>query len=109
MIIKLFELVFLDGYGATAINVWRKTRQLETGTNLFDPTIEFPLTMGRDFAGTVVAKGHGVDSRLRIGDKVWGVVPIKEQGCHATHVVVDSSLVHKTSIQKFAKQTKILY
>lgn len=54
--------------------------------------IEFPLTMGRDFAGTVVSKGHGVD-RLKIGDEVWGVVPVEQQGCHANYVMVESCLV----------------
>ena len=54
--------------------------------------IEFPLILGRDFAGTVVSKGHGVD-RLRVGDEVWGVVPVEQQGCHAEYVMVNNSLV----------------
>lgn len=57
--------------------------------------IEFPLTLGRDFSGTVVSKGHGVN-KFSVGDQVWGVVPIEQQGCHATSVVVDSCLVCST-------------
>ena len=65
-----------------------------------DSNIEFPLTLGRDFSGIVVSKGHGVGDRLKLGDEVWGVVPIERQGCHANYVVVDDRLV---SIKKIIK------
>lgn len=68
----------------------RKTRALKDD---FDVSIEFPLTMGRDFSGIVASKGHNVRDRLNLGDQVWGVVPLDQQGCHAEYVVVDSNLV----------------
>lgn len=51
--------------------------------------IEFPLTLGRDFAGEVVAKGADVDSEhLAVGDAVLGVVAPFQHGCHAQFVTV---------------------
>lgn len=70
------------------MNLMRRIRKL-------NEEIEFPLTTGRDFSGIVVAKGHIVGSKFELGDEVWGVVPVEQQGCHATHVVVDSDLVKK--------------
>ena len=55
---------------------------------------EFPLILGRDFTGTVVQKGMGVNnSNLKVGSKIWGVVPVHQQGCHAEYVIVDESCV----------------
>jgi NADPH2:quinone reductase len=34
---------------------------------------EFPVTLGRDFAGTVAATGAGVE-QFRVGDPVWGLI-----------------------------------
>lgn len=55
--------------------------------------LDLPLTVGRDFAGIVVSKGHNVGNKLQLGEEVWGVVPVEQQGCHANYVVVDSNLV----------------
>ncbi|XP_011311536.1 reticulon-4-interacting protein 1, mitochondrial [Fopius arisanus] len=81
------DVDMLHGYGAKVLNLLRKAKNLKTD-------IEFPLTMGRDFSGVVVGKGHGIrDESLKLGDEVWGVVPVELQGCHATHVVVSHDLV----------------
>lgn len=56
--------------------------------------LELPLTLGRDFSGIIVSKGHGIGDRLRLGDQVWGVVPVEQQGCHANYVLVDSTMVN---------------
>lgn len=59
-----------------------------------NPDVEFPLILGRDFSGTVINKGQDVtDKEMKIGDKVWGVVPVQDQGCHAEFVKVDSYCV----------------
>lgn len=43
---------------------------------------EYPITLGRDFAGTVVALGDGVES-VTAGDEVLGVVPAMAPPVHA--------------------------
>lgn len=55
--------------------------------------VEFPLTLGRDFCGEVIAKGVKASKRLNIGDIVMGVVPPSHQGCHAELVTVPEGLV----------------
>lgn len=39
-------------------------------------------------------------NRLKLGDQVWGVVPVEQQGCHAGYVVVDNTLVNNNIINK---------
>lgn len=55
--------------------------------------VEFPLTLGRDFCGEIIAKGVDVNDDLNIGDTVMGVVPPFRQGCHAELVTVPVGLV----------------
>lgn len=55
--------------------------------------VEFPITLGRDFCGKIVSKGLGEYNVLPIGSRVWGVVPVHQQGSHAEYVVVDAKLV----------------
>jgi len=51
--------------------------------------IEFPLILGRDFVGEIVAVGDKVVTKdLHVGDIVMGVVAPYEQGCHAEFVSV---------------------
>lgn len=71
----------------------RKTKNLASGTWGQFEQLDLPLTLGRDFAGVVVSKGHDVGDRLKLGEEVWGVIPIEQQGCHANYVMVDSNLV----------------
>lgn len=81
MFLKLSNL-FLGGYGSTLFNVLRCNK------------IEFPLTLGREFVGTIVHKGMG-SSDLRLGDKVWGVVPFHQQGSHAEFIKIDKCFVSR--------------
>lgn len=83
----------------------RKAKNLTGGT--YDG-LDLPLTLGRDFAGVIVSKGHDVGDRLELGKEVWGVVPTEQQGCHANYVVVNSNLVSHISILKYYKYYKIL-
>jgi len=55
--------------------------------------VEFPLTLGRDFCGEIIAKGVDINGDLNIGDTVMGVVPPFRQGCHAEFVTVPVGLV----------------
>ncbi|KAG4066006.1 hypothetical protein HA402_001253 [Bradysia odoriphaga] len=77
------DVQMVGGYGATTFNALRCNRG----------SIEFPLTMGRDFSGTVVYKGMGVRNSIQLSDKVWGVVPIHRNGCHSEFVAVDADYV----------------
>ena len=43
---------------------------------------EYPVTLGRDFAGTVVAVGSAA-SRFAVGDEVFGWVPVARPTIHA--------------------------
>ncbi|XP_050549337.1 LOW QUALITY PROTEIN: reticulon-4-interacting protein 1, mitochondrial-like [Spodoptera frugiperda] len=73
------DVAMLAGYGARALNALRALEGAADG-------VEFPLVPGRDFVGHVVRAGP--DSRLRPGQRVWGVLPPHRQGCHADFVVV---------------------
>jgi len=63
--------------------------------------VEFPLTLGRDFCGEIIAKGVKVKS-FNVGDVVMGVVPPFHQGCHSEFVAVSEGLVrYKTINHRF--------
>lgn len=55
--------------------------------------IEFPLTLGRDFVGVVAHRGMAVRDDVRVGDRVWGMVPFHRAGCHAEFAAVDANNV----------------
>lgn len=80
-------------------------RQAKALTGTVYDDLELPLTLGRDFTGVVVSKGHGV-KRLQLGDEVWGVVPIEQQGCHAHYVTVNDSLVRRVSFSEHQRVEK---
>ncbi|CAG9811527.1 unnamed protein product [Chironomus riparius] len=78
------DVAMINGYGSAFLN------SIRCNTD----NIEFPLILGRDFVGTVVHKG--LDNKdYKIGDKIWGVVPVQKQGCHSEFVAVDSCYVSK--------------
>lgn len=56
--------------------------------------LEFPLTVGRDFSGVIIDKGHGVEKDFKVGDRVYGFVPLHRQGSHAEAV-----LTHKRDVR----------
>lgn len=93
------------GYGTTVMNLMRKAKNL-CGTAYNE--LELPLTLGRDFTGVVVSKGHGVGDHLQLGEEVWGVVPVEQQGCHANYVIVDDSLVRWDLFLKHDKQKSMI-
>ncbi|XP_017875624.1 reticulon-4-interacting protein 1, mitochondrial [Ceratina calcarata] len=101
------DIAMTRGYGATVLNLMRKARSFTGGQ--YDE-LELPLTLGRDFSGIVVSKGHGVGDKLKLGDEVWGVVPVEQQGCHAGYVVVDSTLVSpRPTNLSYIEAASILY
>lgn len=61
-----------QGYGARLLSLRGASR--------------FPLVLGNDFAGTVVAVGPDVKT-FREGDAVFGLKPPSSSGTHASHVI----------------------
>lgn len=56
---------------------------------------EFPYILGRDFSGVVSAVGEGVTD-FRIGDEVFGVCGVGQEGAYAEKIAIDASIVaHK--------------
>lgn len=72
------DVAMLGGYGANLLNLMRSN----------PGEIEFPLTLGREFCGTLIQKGMAVNKKLQLGQRVWGVVPVHAAGAHADCVVV---------------------
>lgn len=94
------DIAMVGGYGATIFNVLRCNQD----------SVEFPLTLGRDFSGTVVNKGMAVRNNIQLGDKVWGVVPIHRNGCHSEFVAVDADYVtHKPQKLDDSDAAAVLY
>lgn len=79
--INPIDLLMLHGYAKTLINLRRNA------------DIEFPLILGRDFSGIVIAKGLKVDDSLKIGDEVYGFSPLHKQGTFSEIVAVNKSHV----------------
>lgn len=102
--INPIDVAMIKGYGSTVLNLMRRAKKLNTG-------IEFPLTLGRDFSGIVVSKGHAISNdNIQLGDEVWGVVPVEQQGCHASHVIIDEDLIAKKPINlSHTDASSILY
>lgn len=84
----IFLHVWSEGYGQVLLGRIRQAKKL----SLCRP-VEFPLTLGRDFSGVVVAKGVNVTDDLNVGDTVIGVVTPYQQGCHAQLVSVPETQV----------------
>jgi NADPH:quinone reductase-like Zn-dependent oxidoreductase len=54
----------------------------------------FPYILGRDFSGVVSATGQGVTD-LRIGDEVFGVCDVGQEGAYAEKIAIKAAIVAK--------------
>ena len=54
----------------------------------------FPMTLGNDFAGTIIAVGERVTA-FAVGDRVYGVKPASRDGSHASHIVAKAACARK--------------
>jgi len=54
----------------------------------------FPYVLGRDFSGMVGTAGGAVDD-MRVGDAVFGVLPLGRDGAYAEKVAIRSAIVAK--------------
>lgn len=95
------DVAMIKGYGSNFLNLARKT----------ECAPEFPLVLGRDFVGEVVFKGMEVkDCEYKIGEKVWGVVPVHKQGTHRDFITVHKSYTSaKPSVLTDLDSSGILY
>ena len=69
------------GYGRRPLSLLRASR--------------FPMTLGNDFAGTIVAAGKGCEQTFTVGDRVYGVKPVSRDGSHASHLLVKGAYARK--------------
>ncbi|KAK2169508.1 hypothetical protein LSH36_9g09067 [Paralvinella palmiformis] len=83
--------MMLGGYGAATMNAFRRL------TCSFSEKNEFPLILGRDFSGVVVATGKAIpQSKFKPGDEVWGAGDPWRQGAFAEYTVVNAlQISHK--------------
>ncbi|KAL1456088.1 hypothetical protein WDU94_000842 [Cyamophila willieti] len=82
------DVAMLGGYGNVVLNTLRQAESCS-----MDHNVEFPLILGRDFCGKVVAKGSNVD-HLKLDDIVYGVIEPHKQGSFSKLILANSSLVH---------------
>ena len=54
----------------------------------------FPYILGRDFSGVVSAVGDGVED-LRVGDEVFGVCDVGQEGAYAEKIAIKAAIVAK--------------
>ncbi len=54
----------------------------------------FPYILGRDFSGVVSAVGDGVND-LRVGDKVFAVCDVGQEGAYAEKIAIKAAIVAK--------------
>ncbi|MBC8239603.1 MAG: NADP-dependent oxidoreductase [Alphaproteobacteria bacterium] len=60
--------------------------------NEYGSDLEFPYILGRDFSGIVNAVGAGVDD-LMIGDAVFGVCDVGQEGAYAEKIAVKAAII----------------
>ena len=73
------DIEMTRGFASTSVNFLRLVGRFK----------EFPLILGRDFSGVVVARGKKFPQRHQEGDEVYGVRWILGHGTHAEYAVVN--------------------
>jgi NADPH:quinone reductase-like Zn-dependent oxidoreductase len=58
----------------------------------YSPITEFPYVLGRDFSGVVSAVGEEVED-LSVGDAVFGVCDVGQEGAYAEKIAIKASIV----------------
>jgi len=70
---------------------------------------EFPLTLGRDCTGVIVALGEDA-TEFKLGDEVWVICPMGHQGYMRDYIVVSKDYVdHKPKNLTFEEAAAIPY
>tara|TARA_R110000787_G_scaffold255852_1_gene361184 strand:+ start:137 stop:1060 length:924 start_codon:yes stop_codon:yes gene_type:complete len=60
----------------------------------YAPVAYFPYICGRDFSGVVAALGEGVGD-FKVGDAVFGVLPVGQEGTYCEKIAVTASVLAK--------------
>jgi NADPH:quinone reductase-like Zn-dependent oxidoreductase len=81
--------VLVDVHAASVNGADWKTR-----SGHYRKITEFPYIAGRDFSGVVSQLGQGVND-FAIGDPVFGVVEVTDEGAYAEKIAIKSSIVAK--------------
>lgn len=79
--------IVVDVYAASINGADWKVR-----AGAYAPLETFPYVLGRDFSGTVAALGDGVDE-FAVGDPVFGVCDVGQEGAYAEKLAIKASLV----------------
>ncbi|CAN7937726.1 unnamed protein product [Ixodes hexagonus] len=84
------DVAMIDGYGRNVIDVLRRVQHFPYSSD------RFPLILGRDFSGEVVAVGQGV-KQFQAGDEacVWGATMAGHQGSHTEYITASSCVISK--------------
>lgn len=108
--INPIDTFMVRGYGSKAIQILReKAKGRWTLSVLCNRGEEFPITLGRDIAGTVERIGKDV-TEFKVGDKVYGFVLITHKGSHAEYAVVNKNWIHlKPDFLKFREAASITF
>lgn len=80
--INQIDVYVLRGYGRSILKYFRQMRT------------EFPIILGRDFSGVVLAKGPNVDKSIKVGDEVYGVKGATDSGTFSEVITVNKALVN---------------
>ena len=67
------------------------------------PQTQFPYVLGRDFSGVVSAVGEGV-SDLRVGDAVFAVCDVGQEGAYAEKIAIKAAIVAKKPAEPLARR-----
>jgi len=62
--------------------------------NEYGSDLQFPYILGRDFSGIVNMVGDGVDD-LEIGDAVFGVCDVGQEGAYAEKIAVKAAIISR--------------
>ncbi len=81
--------VIVDIHAATVNGADWKVR-----AGSYSEMTDFPYILGRDFSGVVSEVGEGVDD-LAIGDAVFGVCDVGQEGAYAEKIAMKASIVAK--------------
>jgi NADPH:quinone reductase-like Zn-dependent oxidoreductase len=81
--------VLIDVHAASVNGADWKTR-----TGYYRKVAQFPYVPGRDISGVVAALGEGVND-LAVGNPVFGVVEVTDEGTYAEKIVMKASIVAK--------------